>query len=123
MSANKSSGEKELREMARPPRRSKPPGQNAEDSRLLPAAPQEGSAPGSASGAGAGDGGFSMWGLADPDAAARAALDLFGPSTAATAAAEAAFTARYAGREADFRFWFATFIRLRGLAADDGKAS
>ncbi|WP_163266373.1 hypothetical protein [Chelativorans alearense] len=108
-------------EMGRSPRRSEPSDHDTQGSRSLSVSPRDGLAPG-ADGACAGDGDFSMWDVADPDAGAKAALDLFGPSAAMTAAAEAAFTARYAGREADFRFWFAVFIRLRGIPADDGNA-
>ncbi|MCT7374725.1 hypothetical protein [Chelativorans salis] len=61
---------------------------------------------------------FTFWDLADPEEAAVAARDLYGPA-AATAAASAAFTARYGGREADFRFWFQVFVKL---SADDERA-
>ncbi|WP_265517913.1 hypothetical protein [Nitratireductor luteus] len=57
------------------------------------------------------DAALTLWDIADPEEAAAAARDLYGPA-AATAAASAAFTARYAGREADFRFWFEVFVKL-----------
>lgn len=54
---------------------------------------------------------FTLWDVADPEAAVVVARDLYGPG-AATAAASAAFTARYGGQEADFRFWFEVFVKL-----------
>lgn len=54
-----------------------------------------------------------LWDFADPKEAADAAVDLYGPD-ASKAAASAAFTARYAGRKADFQFWFAVFKELLG---------
>ncbi|WP_306030186.1 hypothetical protein [Stappia sp. MMSF_3263] len=54
---------------------------------------------------------LTLWDLADPEEAAAAARDLYGPA-AATAAASVAFAARYAIREADFRFWFEVFVKL-----------
>ena len=53
-----------------------------------------------------------LWHFADPSEAVAAAIDLYG-SKASLAAASAAFTARYAGRDDDFRFWFAVFSQLR----------
>ncbi|UUP17072.1 hypothetical protein [Nitratireductor thuwali] len=53
--------------------------------------------------------------IADPEEAAVVARNLYGRG-AATAAASAAFTARYGGQEADFRFWFEVFVKL---SADD----
>lgn len=60
----------------------------------------------------AGDNPLTLWHFADPSEAVNAALALYGPK-AALAAASAAFTARYAGREDDFRFWFAVFSQLK----------
>lgn len=116
---NKSAGESKLQEMRRALRRSDQCSQGNQPPTAMQTA---GSTLGAASGADIGEEGFSMWDVADPDAGARTALELFG-SSAAVAVAEAAFTARYAGREVDFRFWFATFIKLRRLSADDGKDS
>ncbi|WP_292097416.1 hypothetical protein, partial [Mesorhizobium sp.] len=70
-----------------------------------------------------GDNPLTLWHFADPSEAVDAALALYG-SNAALAAASAAFTARYAGRQDDFRFWFAVFLQLRccerkGAAASD----
>jgi hypothetical protein len=62
---------------------------------------------------------FTFWDLAEPEEAAVAARDLYGPA-AATAAASATFTARYGGREADFRFGFEVFVQL---SADDERVS
>lgn len=60
----------------------------------------------------AGSGPLALWHFADPSDAVDAAIDLYG-SKASLAAASAAFTARYAGRDEDFRFWFAVFSQLR----------
>ena len=57
-----------------------------------------------------------LWTFASPGAAAHAAVELYG-SSAATAAAYCALTARYDGRNPDYRFWFAVFKLLR---ASDG---
>ncbi|TGP50717.1 hypothetical protein EN873_22835 [bacterium M00.F.Ca.ET.230.01.1.1] len=55
---------------------------------------------------------LTLWHFANPEEAADAAVALYG-SGASLAAASAAFTARYAGREDDFRFWFTVFSQLR----------
>lgn len=55
---------------------------------------------------------LTLWRFASPSEAADAAVGFYG-SKASLAAASAAFTARYAGREEDFRFWFAVFSQLR----------
>ncbi len=55
---------------------------------------------------------LTLWNFADPSEAVDAAIALYG-SRASLAAASAAFTARYAGREDDFRFWFTVFSQLR----------
>lgn len=55
---------------------------------------------------------LTLWHFADPSEAVDAAVALYG-SKASLAAASAAFSARYAGREDDFRFWFAVFSQLR----------
>ncbi|TGT71828.1 MULTISPECIES: hypothetical protein [unclassified Mesorhizobium] len=55
---------------------------------------------------------LAFWHFADPSDAVDAAIELYG-SKASLAAASAAFTARYAGRDEDFRFWFTVFSRLR----------
>lgn len=55
---------------------------------------------------------LTLWQFADPSEAVAAAIALYG-SRASLAAASAAFTARYAGREDDFRFWFTVFSQLR----------
>ncbi|MBZ9761760.1 hypothetical protein LB553_12870 [Mesorhizobium sp. CA8] len=55
---------------------------------------------------------LALWHFAKPSEAVDAAIALYG-SRASLAAASAAFTARYAGREDDFRFWFAVFSQLR----------
>jgi len=55
---------------------------------------------------------LTLWHFADPSEAVDAAIALYG-STAPLAAASAAFTARYANREDDFRFWFTVFSLLR----------
>ncbi|RWC00350.1 MAG: hypothetical protein EOQ57_17315 [Mesorhizobium sp.] len=60
---------------------------------------------------------LTLWHYASPSEAADAAIALYG-SGASLAAASAAFTARYAGREDDFRFWFTVFSELR---RSDGK--
>ncbi|AZO07803.1 hypothetical protein EJ074_00685 [Mesorhizobium sp. M3A.F.Ca.ET.080.04.2.1] len=60
---------------------------------------------------------LTLWHFANPSEAADAAIALYG-SGASLAAASAAFAARYAGREDDFRFWFTVFSRLR---RSDGK--
>lgn len=49
---------------------------------------------------GSGRGNLTLWDLADPDEAANAALDVYGPD-AATAAAHCALTAHFDGRERD----------------------
>lgn len=54
--------------------------------------------------------------LATPNAAAQAAVELYG-SSAATAAAYCALTARYDGRDLDYQFWFSVF---QLLSATDG---
>jgi hypothetical protein len=54
---------------------------------------------------------LTFWELADPDAAARAAIALYGPS-AATAAAHCALTAHFDGRTRDYRFWCTVFYEL-----------
>jgi hypothetical protein len=56
---------------------------------------------------------LTLWHFANPSEAVDAAIALYG-SRASLAAASAAFTARYAGREDDFRFWFTVFSQLRG---------
>lgn len=58
-------------------------------------------------------GSLTVWNFADPNEAAKAALDVYG-SDAATAAAHCALTAHFDGRERDFRFWFAVFSQLKG---------
>ncbi|WP_163266203.1 hypothetical protein [Chelativorans alearense] len=55
---------------------------------------------------------MSLWDLTDPIEAMDSVIALYG-SKASLAAASAAFTARYAGREADFRFWYTVFTHLR----------
>lgn len=55
---------------------------------------------------------LTLWQFADPSEAVDAAIALYG-SSASLAAASAAFTARYAGREDDFHFWFTVFSQLR----------
>ena len=60
----------------------------------------------------AGGGPLAFWHFADPSEAVDAAIELYG-SKASLAAASAAFTARYAGRDDDFRFWLAVFSQLR----------
>lgn len=55
---------------------------------------------------------LTLWHFADPSEAVDAAIALYG-SRASLAAASAAFTARYAGCEDDFRFWFTVFSQLR----------
>ena len=60
----------------------------------------------------AGDDPLTLWHFASPSEAVEAAVALYG-SKASLAAASAAFTARYANREDDFRFWFTVFSQLR----------
>ncbi|UCI31999.1 hypothetical protein [Mesorhizobium sp. B4-1-4] len=55
---------------------------------------------------------LTLWHFANPSEAVDAAIALYG-AKASLAAASAAFTARYAGREDDFRFWFIVFSQLR----------
>jgi hypothetical protein len=50
--------------------------------------------------------------IVEPDAALRAAIDLYGVD-ATTAVAHCALTAHYDGREADYRFWCVVFRRLK----------
>lgn len=50
-------------------------------------------------------------GLADPNRAIQTAVELYG-SDAATAVAWCALEARFAGREADYRFWYGVFKEL-----------
>ncbi|ETA72363.1 MULTISPECIES: hypothetical protein [Mesorhizobium] len=50
--------------------------------------------------------------LVKPDAALQAAMDLYGVD-ATTAVAHCALTARYDGREADYRFWCEVFRQLK----------
>lgn len=69
----------------------------------------------------AGGGPLALWHFADPSEAVDAAIDLYG-SKASLAAASAAFTARYAGRDDDFRFWFAVFAQLRQREDEDPSA-
>lgn len=57
-------------------------------------------------------GSLTLWDFADPDEAAKAALDIYGPD-AMTAAAHCALTARFDGRERDYRFWVAVFSQLK----------
>ncbi|UVK50258.1 hypothetical protein DBIPINDM_007572 (plasmid) [Mesorhizobium sp. AR02] len=57
-----------------------------------------------------------LWDLADPDEAVKAALEVYGPS-AASAAADCALTAHFDGRDRDYRFWSAVFSKL-----NDGKS-
>ncbi|WP_353646796.1 hypothetical protein [Mesorhizobium sp. WSM2239] len=59
----------------------------------------------------AGNSNLTVWELADPEAAALAALDIYG-SSAATAAAWCALTAHFDGREGDYRFWCRVFSKL-----------
>lgn len=59
----------------------------------------------------AGDGPLTLWELAKPDAAAQAAIELYG-SSAATAAAYCALTAHFDGRKGDYRFWCTVFSEL-----------
>lgn len=59
----------------------------------------------------AGIGELTLWELADPDAAAQAAIELYG-SSAATAAAHCALTAHFDGRTGDYRFWCTVFSEL-----------
>ncbi|KQU95522.1 hypothetical protein ASD12_23725 [Mesorhizobium sp. Root102] len=59
----------------------------------------------------AGIGNLTLWELADPDAMARAAIELYGPR-AATAAAHCALTAHFDGRTGDYRFWCSVFSEL-----------
>ena len=69
----------------------------------------------------AGGGPLALWHFADPSEAVDAAISLYG-SKASLAAASAAFTARYAGRDDDFRFWFAVFSELRRRDDQDASA-
>jgi hypothetical protein len=64
---------------------------------------------------GAGSSTLTLWELADPGAAALAAIDVYG-SSAATAAAWCALTAHFDGRESDYRFWCRVFSKLGGGA-------
>lgn len=57
-------------------------------------------------------GSLTLWDFADPDEAAKAALDVYGPD-ATTASAHCALTAHFDGRERDYRFWFAVFSQLK----------
>lgn len=57
-------------------------------------------------------GSLSLWDFADPDEAAKAALDVYEPD-ATTAAAHCALTAHFDGRDRDYRFWFAVFSELK----------
>ncbi|MGX5829256.1 hypothetical protein ACWGS8_17585 [Mesorhizobium sp. 43Arga] len=50
--------------------------------------------------------------LVEPNAALRAAMDVYGVD-AATAVAHCALTAHYDGREADYRFWREVFRQLK----------
>ncbi|WP_292442261.1 hypothetical protein, partial [Mesorhizobium sp.] len=61
---------------------------------------------------GVGNVGLALWELSNPQAASEAAIALYG-SSAATAAAWCAVSARCDGREADYRFWLAVFAQLR----------
>ncbi|PSJ64544.1 hypothetical protein C7I84_05980 [Mesorhizobium ephedrae] len=56
---------------------------------------------------------LSLWDLADPSAAAQAAIEVYGPD-AATAAAHCALAAHFDGRDADYRFWCKVFAHLEG---------
>lgn len=56
-------------------------------------------------------GSLTLWDFADPDEAAKATLDVYGPD-ATTAAAHCALTAHFDGRERDC-FWFAVFSQLK----------
>ncbi|RWL77971.1 MAG: hypothetical protein EOR69_28515 [Mesorhizobium sp.] len=58
--------------------------------------------------------GLNLWDFADPNEAANAALDVYGPDTI-TAAAHCALSAHFDGRERDYRFWFAVFSKLNGV--------
>ncbi|MBZ9811129.1 hypothetical protein LB542_16055 [Mesorhizobium sp. BR1-1-9] len=58
-----------------------------------------------------GYGKLTLWDFADPAAAVKAAIQLYG-SDAATAAAWCALTANFDGREEDYRFWCAVFSKL-----------
>lgn len=58
---------------------------------------------------------LTLWELADPRAAALAAVYVYG-SSAATAAAWCALTAHFDGRENDYRFWCRVFSKLGGGA-------
>lgn len=69
----------------------------------------------------AGGGPLAFRHFADPSEAVDAAIELYG-SKASLAAASAAFTARYAGRDEDFRFWFAVFSQLRQRENADSSA-
>ncbi|WP_051371517.1 hypothetical protein [Mesorhizobium loti] len=60
---------------------------------------------------GAGTDVLTLWELTDPDAAAQAAVELYG-SSAATAAAHCAMTAHFDGRTRDYRFWCTVFHEL-----------
>jgi hypothetical protein len=55
---------------------------------------------------------LALWKRAGTEAAAEAAVAIHGP-LASLAAAWCAFIARYDGRNDDYRFWFAVFLRLR----------
>ncbi|WP_292668562.1 hypothetical protein [Mesorhizobium sp.] len=61
---------------------------------------------------GVGNVGLALWELSNPQAATEAAIALYG-SSATTAAAWCAVSARCDGREADYRFWLAVFAQLR----------
>ncbi|MEI9411891.1 hypothetical protein [Mesorhizobium salmacidum] len=60
---------------------------------------------------GAGYGRLTLWELADPAATVEATIELYGPD-AATAAAWCALTAKFDGREEDYRFWYTVFSKL-----------
>ncbi|BAV52623.1 Uncharacterized protein MLTONO_p0153 (plasmid) [Mesorhizobium loti] len=60
-------------------------------------------------------GDFAFWDVAQPEEAVKAALDLYGPN-AVTAAAHCTLTARFDGRDRDYRFWSEVFTKL-----NDGK--
>ncbi|TPI27665.1 hypothetical protein FJW08_23475 [Mesorhizobium sp. B3-2-1] len=61
---------------------------------------------------------LTLWHFGSPSEAVDAAVGLYG-SKASLAAASAAFSARYAGREDDFQFWFTVFSQLRQQERDE----
>lgn len=60
---------------------------------------------------------ISLWRQADPQSAAIAALDVYGPG-ALTAAAYCALDAHFDGRKHDYQFWHNVFLSLGGDRRD-----